>query len=181
MEESRELVRQAKKGKREAFAKLYETVYEDMYRFALYVLKDREDAEDAVAETVADAFESIGKLRKEEAFRAWIFQILSNKCKRKLKEYITKTYSYEESEQRLEKDSKTEDIAHAIQTCALPIYAIHVSDAFYSLEEEERYMVALQVFGGYKSREIAELLHKNHNTVRSQVSRALKKMKEKLD
>lgn len=67
MEESRELVRQAKKGKREAFAKLYETVYEDMYRFALYVLKDREDAEDAVAETVADAFESIGKLRKEEA------------------------------------------------------------------------------------------------------------------
>ena len=50
MEESRELVRQAKKGKREAFAKLYETVYEDMYRFALYVLKDREDAEDAVAE-----------------------------------------------------------------------------------------------------------------------------------
>lgn len=167
MEESRELVRQAKKGKREAFAKLYETVYEDMYRFALYVLKDREDAEDAVA----DAFESIGKLRKEEAFRAWIFQILSNKCKRKLKEYITKTYSYEESEQRLEKDSKTEDIAHAI----------HVRDAFYSLEEEERYMVALQVFGGYKSREIAELLHKNHNTVRSQVSRALKKMKEKLD
>ena len=114
MEESRELVRQAKKGKREAFAKLYETVYEDMYRFALYVLKDREDAEDAVAETVADAFESIGKLRKEEAFRAWIFQILSNKCKRKLKEYITKTYSYEENEQRLEKDSKTEDIAHAI-------------------------------------------------------------------
>lgn len=120
---------------------------------------------------MADAFESIGKLRKEEAFRAWIFQILSNKCKRKLKEYITKTYSYEESEQRLEKDSKTEDIAHAI----------HVRDAFYSLEEEERYMVALQVFGGYKSREIAELLHKNHNTVRSQVSRALKKMKEKLD
>ena len=152
MEESRELVRQAKKGKREAFAKLYETVYEDMYRFALYVLKDREDAEDAVAETVADAF-------------------LSNKCKRKLKEYITKTYSYEENEQRLEKDSKTEDIAHAI----------HVRDAFYSLEEEERYMVALQVFGGYKSREIAALLHKNHNTVRSQVSRALKKMKEKLD
>ena len=167
MEESRELVRLAKKGKKEAFAKLYETVYEDMYRFALYVLKDREDAEDAVA----DAVESIGKLRKEEAFRAWIFQILSNKCKRKLKEYITKTYSYEENEQRLEKDSKTEDMAHAI----------HVRDAFYSLEEEERYMVALQVFGGYKSREIAALLHKNHNTVRSQVSRALKKMKEKLD
>ena len=179
MEESRELVRQAKKGKREAFAKLYETVYEDMYRFALYVLKDREDAEDAVAETVADAFESIGKLRKEEAFRAWIFQILSNKCKRKLKEYITKTYSYksdsaDNSNPKVaeeSKDSKTEDIAHAI----------HVRDAFYSLEEEERYMVALQVFGGYKSREIAALLHKNHNTVRSQVSRALKKMKEKLD
>ena len=81
MEENRELVKQAKLGKKEAFAELYETVYEDMYRFALYVLKDRDDAEDAVAETVADAFESIWKLRKEEAFRAWIFKILSNKCK----------------------------------------------------------------------------------------------------
>ena len=65
MEENRELVKQAKLGKKEAFAELYETVYEDMYRFALYVLKDRDDAEDAVAETVADAFESIWKLRKE--------------------------------------------------------------------------------------------------------------------
>ena len=171
MEDSRELVRQAKMGKKEAFAALYETVYEDMYRFALYVLKDRDDAEDAVAETVADAFESIWKLRKEEAFRAWIFKILSNKCKRKLKEYTTREYSYEEREQSLNQEGKTEDIAHAL----------HVREAFYSLEEEERYMVALQIFGGYKSREIASLLHKNHNTVRSQVSRALKKMREKLD
>lgn len=172
MEENRELVKQAKLGKKDAFAALYKTVYEDMYRFALYVLKDREDAEDAVAEAVADAFESIWKLRKEDSFRAWIFRILSNKCKRKLKEYTKREYSYEEKEQSLEKEkSKTEDIAHAI----------HVKDAFYSLEEEERYMIALQVFGGYKSREIAGLLHKNHNTVRSQISRALKKMKEKLD
>ena len=52
MEENRELVKQAKLGKKEAFAELYETVYEDMYRFALYVLKDRDDAEDAVAESV---------------------------------------------------------------------------------------------------------------------------------
>lgn len=91
------------------------------------------------------------------------FQILSNKCKRKLKEYITKTYSYEENEQRLEKDSKTEDIAHSYS---------RKKGAFYSLEKRNVTMVALQVFGGYKSREIAELLHKNHNTVRSQVSRA---------
>lgn len=77
--------------KPEVFAKYYETVYKDMYRFALYTLKNPHDAEDVTGETVADAYASIEKLRDPECFRGWIFAILSNKCKRKLKEYVDKT------------------------------------------------------------------------------------------
>ena len=95
MEECREMVQKAKEGNKEAFGILYETVYEDMYRFAWYTLRNPEDAKDVVAETVADAFETIGNLRDTSAFRGWIFKILSNKCKRKLKEYTKKTYVYE--------------------------------------------------------------------------------------
>lgn len=83
----RELAERARNGDQEAFAGLYREVYEDLYRFALYVLKNPHDAQDAAAETVADAYASVGKLRKPEAFRPWIFKILTNKCKRRLKEY----------------------------------------------------------------------------------------------
>ena len=66
-------------------------VYQDLYRFALYTLKNTHDAEDMVSDTVTDAFASIHKLRSAEAFRGWIFKILSNKCRMKLKEYVNKT------------------------------------------------------------------------------------------
>ena len=41
MEHYLELVRQAKQGDADAFARLYQEVYEDLYRFAVYILKDR--------------------------------------------------------------------------------------------------------------------------------------------
>ena len=55
---------------------------------------------------------------------------------------------------------------------------MQVREAFFSLSDEERFIVAMQVFGGYKSKEIGLILHKNHNTVRSRLNRALKKMEE---
>ena len=65
------------------FAQMYETVYQDLYRFALCMLRNPQDAEDAVSEAVVAAYENIGKLKKEDAFKSWIFTILSNICKKK--------------------------------------------------------------------------------------------------
>ena len=53
---------------------------------------------------------------------------------------------------------------------------MEVRRAFSRLNDEERMIISLHVFAGYKSREVAELLHMNENTVRSKESRALKKM-----
>ena len=98
MTDCKQLAYEARQGSKEAFAQLYQAVYQDLYRFALYVLKNPEDAQDAVAETVADAYAEIKKLRDSEAFKGWIFKILSNKCKRKLKEYTRKTEPLYEQE-----------------------------------------------------------------------------------
>ena len=63
------LVQKAKSGDTGAFASLYGEIYEDLYRFALYTLKNPVDAQDAVSDTVMDAFATIGKLRVNEAFK----------------------------------------------------------------------------------------------------------------
>lgn len=55
----------------EEFMKLYETVYQDLYRVAYYYLGNGADAEDAVQDAVLAAWENFGKLRRKEAFRAW--------------------------------------------------------------------------------------------------------------
>ena len=74
----------------EDFAAKYEKVYQDMFRFALYTLKNRHEAEDVVSETVLDAWKGIEGLKDENAFRAWIFRILANKCRQKLKSYLNR-------------------------------------------------------------------------------------------
>lgn len=165
MESQIQLVQRAKLGDTGAFAKLYEAVYQDLYRFALYTLKNPHDAQDAVSDTVTDAFETIAKLRADEAFCGWIFKILSNKCKRKLKEYVKHTQEL------------TEKAAEHHAYMGMDEQAA-IRSLFFELADEERMILAMHLFCGYTSREMADILHMNENTIRSKQSRALKKMTE---
>lgn len=174
------LIKMAKRGNIDAFGRLYENVYKDLYRFAFFMLKDAHDAEDVVSDTVTDAFEGIGRLRKDEAFRGWIFRILANKCKRMLKGYAQRPviYQYDEKvpgnkaaewKDRVtdEKNIGSEDM-------------LDLQRAFKKLAQEDRLIIGLSFFGGYNSQEIAEILGKKPGTVRSRQSRALSQMKQEL-
>ena len=165
MEQQIMLVRQAKAGDVASFTELYRGIYQSLYRMALYTLKNSHDAEDAVSDTVVDAWAQIGMLRQEEAFSSWIFRILSNKCRRKLKEYTNRT---EELPEDFCADSgDTEE-------------NLDVRNAYAKLDDEERMILSLRIFGGYSSREIGEALQMNDNTVRSRQKRALEKMERYL-
>lgn len=146
-----------------AFTELYRSVYKELYRFALCMMKHPQDAEDAVSEAVISAYENIHKLKKDEAFKAWIFTILANVCRKKLK-----------AKERTESELKPEHIAGGDN--ADNGLREDVQNAFFILSEEERLVVSLSVFGGYNSKEIGTILNLNANTVRSKRSRALEKM-----
>lgn len=162
MEINLDLVRRAKNRDTEAFALIYKKIWKNLYRFALYTLGNPQDAEDAVSESVMAAYEQIHKLRKEDSFKPWIFQILANRCKRKKKEYVDKCVPLEDDyfEPRPELEA---------------IYDVH--KAMNSLKKEERMVIALTVFGGYNSREVAKILKMNANTVRTRKSQGFAKLK----
>ena len=145
------------------FSEMYETVYRDLYRYALCLMKHPQEAEDVVSEAVIAAYENIHKLKKEEAFRSWIFTILTNKCKKRLKKAL-KEYPGREEEFPERSEVPNYDLS------------IDVKKAFFVLSEEEQIVVGLSVFGGYCSQEIGEMMKLNPNTVRSKRSRALRKM-----
>ena len=144
-----------------AFKELYKTVYQDLYRFALCMMHHPQDAEDAVSEAVLSAYENIHQLRKEEAFRSWIFQILANVCRRKLK-------SHERTETELKEDHASATYCGGLRT--------DVERAFLILDEDDQLIIGLSVYGGYNSKEIGKMLRLNPNTVRSRRKRALEKM-----
>ena len=170
------LVRLAKEKDANAFSLLYEMVYTDLYRMALYTLGSPQDAEDTVSETVLDAYVQLHSLRDETAFRRWIFHILGNKCKHKIKEYMhERSNRSQETAEKLQVQSE-----RAATEMENVIDRQDIARAFATLDAEERLIVTMVVYGGYNSREIAELLHKNRNTIRSKYRRSLEKMQKLL-
>lgn len=149
------------------FARMYEGVYKDLYRFSLCRMKNVQDAEDAVSEAVLAGYEKIYQLRTEAAFKSWIFAILANVCRKRLEESEGRRRKEEELDACEPKTSGT-DVDYGV--------AVDVKNAFSILSAEEQEIVALSVFGGYSSKEIGNRMKLNPNTVRSKLSRALEKM-----
>ncbi|MDE6797352.1 MAG: sigma-70 family RNA polymerase sigma factor [Ruminococcus sp.] len=158
-------VKLAKKGDTSAFSRLYETVYKDLYRIALYSLKNAHDASDVVSDTVLDAFCSIDKLREPEKFRNWIMKILSTKIKRKQKEYF----------------NITEEIGEDFPDISEFDYdSIELKEALNKLDSQSRMMLSMSVLGGYTSDEISEICEIKSGTVRSRLSRIKEKLRIEL-
>lgn len=77
----RALVARAREGDRDAFRALVDAHYDELGRFARRYLGQREDAEDALQETFLRAYRALGEYVEREAFRAWLFRILLNRCR----------------------------------------------------------------------------------------------------
>ena len=154
----------------DTFAQMYEEIYKDLYRFALCMMKNEQDAEDAVSDAVLSGYENIRKLRDEKAFKSWMFTILANTCKKKLQSR-SKKLKVEQNMDSAEPERTDFGTGHLDYGIS-----VDVQRAFLHLTEEEQTIIALSVFGGYNSREIGEMLQLKAGTVRSKRSRGLEKM-----
>ncbi len=166
----KETVIKAKNGDIDAFCILYDNYKRKLYNYAYYKLGNSEDAEDVVQDCVLTTFEQLDKLKKPEAFSAWLFQILYHGCvsaiKRQMKqrnvfdiEDYKNTLSYDNS-----KDIEREELRQALNV----------------LHEDEKNIVLLSVVVGLNSKEIAKITGLTSGNVRQKLSRSLTKMKRYL-
>ncbi len=149
-------VKLAQKGDTEAFARLYSTVYKDLYHIALYSLRSSHDASDAVSDTVLDAFSSIKNLRDGNSFRSWILKILSAKIKRKQREYFS-------AAEELDDENVHESVFSYEYT--------ELNEALERLDPQSRLILSMSVLGGYTSEEISSVCDLKPSSVRSRLSR----------
>lgn len=80
------LIEDAKNKNPDAFEQLIQPQLQRMYRVAISMLHNEEDAADAIQETVLKCWQKIGQLKSEEYFGTWLTRILINQCKDILKE-----------------------------------------------------------------------------------------------
>jgi RNA polymerase sigma-70 factor (ECF subfamily) len=166
-----EKVDAARRGDKESFAQVYESVAPDLYKVALYTLGNFHDAEDVVSETFMEAYKGIAKIREPASFRAWIFKILSARCKHKIAEYIAgkSNFNIEDFSVTLVEEG---DLAADVAEKATVLKAMSM------LGEQERLILVLSVVNGYTTKEISRILASPQGTVSSKMHRALAKMRK---
>jgi len=76
--DEKELVKRAQSGDFDAFNRLIAEQKDKIYRLALKLIGNREDAEDIMQETFLKAIDNIDKFRLESSFGTWLYTIALN-------------------------------------------------------------------------------------------------------
>lgn len=164
------LIIKSKNGDVEAFTELILQIRNDLYKIAKTRLVNDADIDDAIQETMIEAYKSIKKLKNNEFFKTWIIKILVNKCNyiyKKKKKYII---SYEENE--MEKYISSEEIS----SDNIDFYLL-----IKNLKYEERIIIILFYMENYTTKEISKILKMNENTIKTRIARAKSKLKDILE
>jgi RNA polymerase sigma-70 factor, ECF subfamily len=78
--DERQLLALAKAGQENAFEQLVSRTRDQCFRMAICILRDREDARDAVQIAFWKAFRSLGGFAEGSKFSTWVTSIVMNEC-----------------------------------------------------------------------------------------------------
>ncbi len=157
--ETENLIQKAKRRDPDAFVKLMQLQMKNMYRVALAILMNDEDAADAIQDTILTCWEKLDTLKHISYFRTWMTRILINKCYdiRKRKERMTDLEEYEEP-------------------AAWDQYNLEWKEALSSLDGKYRVIMTLFYSEGYRIDEIAKILQIPKSTVSTRLKRGREKL-----
>jgi len=170
----------ARAGDREAFAALVERFRGPVFAIAYSYLRDPHEAEDIAQETFARAFLALPRLDEPARFASWLNGIAAHAAVDRLRErqLAAKVASDPWKAARLARGANPEDTASRKET--IERLAEALEEALGELPEDSRRAVLLRFFSGMSYAEIAELTSVPTSTVRGQLYRATRHLRERL-
>ena len=131
--------------------------YEDiLFRAALAILGDVQEAEDAVQDTFLRYLEKRPELRDRDHEKAWLLKVTANRCKS-----VLRTRKRHPAVELLDIYPAPEEEGSR-----------ELMEAILTLPANQRLAVHLHYYEGYTSEEIGAILGQRPGTVRSHLSRA---------
>lgn len=167
-----------------AFAQLLDENSENIYRLALKMVGNVQDAEDVLQETFIKAYNNIDSFEGRSKLSTWLYRIAVNESLmllRKRKDNITS----------LDADIKTENgdliPKQIIDWCCLPEKELlntesrqHIKAAIQTLSEANRATFLLRDVQGLSTQETAEALDISESAVKVRLMRARMQLREEL-
>ncbi len=154
--------------RKKAFESAVEAYYDDLYRYAYWLCRNRWQAEDVVQEALSRAWRGWSGLREARALKSWLFTIVHNEFMRAAKR--SRLVSLESDPDTMESGSTPE-----------PGAALELHRALRILSEDSRQALLLQVLGGFSCAEIASMLGLREGAVMTRLSRARQALRRKLE
>lgn len=148
----------------ETFIELIQEYTPNLYRLALGILHNKEDAEDAVAEAVLKAYEKMHTLKDAGKFRPWIMRIAANEAKRIYAKRKKSTPVGNPEEYMPEFQDGRHELWELVS----------------GLEGAYREVVILYFYEQFSVKEIGGILHIPEGTVKSRLHRAKQRLRELL-
>lgn len=172
MDETEMLVRKARKGDMDSYGELIRIHKDYFYRNAFCYVKNAEQASDVFQEAVTIGILSIKNLKKPEYFRTWMTRIIYN-CANEIYRKSQKEVSLEEEQPKLSDQKRNSG-----QLGWEEVMDLH--NAVDHLEEPYRTLVKKKYFQGMRISEISIEMGKPEGTIKSDLSRAKKKLRTML-
>lgn len=144
---------------------LYEQYGKDIFRYAFSILKDEEEAKDAVQEAFVKYARSENSFKGDCSQKTWLLIITRNYCFNRINK---KDFSNE----RIDEESKNYKYEIDLDT------RISLKDALMMLSEEHNELLYLKEYEGYSYKEIAEITEQSMENVKIKLFRARKKLRE---
>lgn len=147
-----------------------------MYRFALRLLGDAEDARDAVQDALLRLWRQRERLAEIENLEAWSMQIIKNLCLDRLK--AQKLRREASGELRREEEGRRPQTPY--EAAVREDHRDRIAALVAELPEKFRMVLHLRDVEGLAYKEIAEVLAMSMDEVRVNLFRARQRLKEKL-
>jgi RNA polymerase sigma-70 factor (ECF subfamily) len=168
-----DLVVRAQAGDLEAFSELTSTHTDRLYAAARLILRDSEQAADAVQDALLQAWLDIRGLRDPERFDAWLRRLLVRACYRAAKRRRTREVHEIKAATTAERVTPDGQRALAVRD--------QLDRGFRRLSPEQRAVIVLHHYLGLSLGESAETLGIPLGTMQSRLSRATQAMRALLE
>jgi RNA polymerase sigma-70 factor, ECF subfamily len=175
-----QLVRQAARGDRDAFAALYDLYSRPLYSFAIRILGDPKEAEDVLQEVFLQIWEKASQY-DEAAGKpfSWAVTMTRNKAIDRIRSRQRRSRLIEEAAENLG-ETTSEPAAPAVAGVG-PDEAAQIRAAMESLPKDQRRAIEMAFFGGLTHIQIAESLKEPLGTIKARIRRGMLQLRDCLE
>lgn len=158
------------------FGELFHTYYEKLHRYAYTLLKDNDEANDAVQAVFTRLWEKRDEIVFEDAIKGYLYRATHNYCLNNIRQADTRG-RYIQHQSRDKQAEQTRDATDKVVAAELQA---RIHNAIDSLPAQCKLIFRKSREEGLKYAEIAEELSLSVKTVEAQMSKALRILREKL-